>query len=246
MKLPSGPGVPAREAQTAFEEATAGCRRVTSISSEVALGGSVGGRRLPRPRLLVGLAAPSAMRLEAAAAFGPLLILVAQGSEATLLLPHENRVLEHGSPSAILEAMVGVALDAADLRKTITGCADRGDFPSARRVGDWIVVPDARGDLYLRRDGRDGPWRLVAAVHRGVPAGEWRAEFQMFQDGIPRQIRLTSEDRRRFDLRLALSQVDINASLGPEVFRVKIPDSAVPVSLTELRESGPFGDSRAK
>src|SRR5437867_1939423 len=97
MKLPNGPGVPAPNARAAFEEATNACRRVTTMTAEVAVVGTVGGRRL-RARLLTGLRAPASARLEALAPFGaPLFLLVAEGADATLLLPRDDRVLEHGS-----------------------------------------------------------------------------------------------------------------------------------------------------
>jgi hypothetical protein len=47
----------------------------------------------------------------------------------------------------------------------------------------------------------------------------------------------------RTDLRLALSDVDINVPLGPEVFDVEIPGGADPLSLEELRRAGPLGAS---
>ena len=42
----------------------------------------------------------------------------------------------------------------------------------------------------------------------------------------------------RFDLRSALSQVEMNAPLGPDVFEVKVPPSAQPITLDELQRSG--------
>jgi hypothetical protein len=42
-------------------------------------------------------------------------------------------------------------------------------------------------------------------------------------------------------VQLALSQVELNVPLGPEVFRNQIPPSARPISLDELKTSGPLG-----
>ena len=54
------------------------------------------------------------------APFGqPLFIFVATGDDATLLLPRDERVLEHGRPDAVLEAVAGVPLGAADLHDDI-------------------------------------------------------------------------------------------------------------------------------
>ena len=66
-----------------------------------------------RGRLLAGLAAPASARLEAVAPFGPpVFIFVARDDEATLLLPRDRRVLEHGRPTAVLDAVAGVPMSA--------------------------------------------------------------------------------------------------------------------------------------
>ena len=123
MKLPAGAGTPASDAADAFIDATAACNAVSSISAEIAVAGAVGGRRL-HARLLAGLASPASARLEAVAPAGqPLFILVASGDDATLLFPREQRVLPHGRPAAVLEAVAGIPLDPIDLRATLTGCS---------------------------------------------------------------------------------------------------------------------------
>jgi len=81
-------------------------------------------------------------------------------------------------------------------------------------------------------------------VHRNAPRSEWRAEYQDLRDGLPRTIRFASADGR-VDLRLTLSQVEVNVPLGPDAFRVPIPPSAVPISVNELRESGPLAAGAA-
>ena len=62
----------------------------------------------------------------------PLFFFVATGDDATLLLPRDDRVLEHGRPDAVLEAVAGVPLGAADLATTLTGCAP-ASTPTGRR-----------------------------------------------------------------------------------------------------------------
>ena len=94
-------------------------------------------------------------------------------------------------------------------------------------------------DVYLRRSAPDR-WQLAAAVHHSS-SGEWRAEYANFEDGLPRAIRLASADGKRFDLRLALSQVELNVRFGPEVFRIQIPRDAEPITIEELKRSGPLG-----
>ena len=57
MKLPSGPGAPAPDAGNLLAEATRACRGVRTLTAEIAVSGSVGGRRM-RGRLSAGVAAP--------------------------------------------------------------------------------------------------------------------------------------------------------------------------------------------
>jgi hypothetical protein len=239
LKLPSGPGSPAPDAADAFAEATAACRAVSSISADIAASGSVGGQRL-RGHLLTGLAAPASARLEAVAPVGqPLFIFVAKDGDATLLLPREDHVLEHGPPAAVLEAVAGVRLDPAELREALTGCVPAAEALQGRALGnDWRLVTAGATDVYLRRDPKVGHWQLVAAIHKPA-AGGWRADYRDFQDGLPRGVHLVSTDGRRFDLTLTLSQVALNESLGAEVFRVDVPPGAERITLDQLNHARP-------
>ena len=132
----------------------------------MAASGSVGGRRL-RTRLLGGFTAPS-VRLEAIAPAGPpFFIFVATGRDATLLLPRDERVLEHGSPEDVLDAVAGVPLNPIDLRAVLTGCAIAPEPAEARQPNaDWRIVPDGAGHVYLHREAPSGPWRLTNCASR--------------------------------------------------------------------------------
>jgi hypothetical protein len=244
MTLPAGPGVASTDAAAALSQATAACRGVDSLTAEIAVSGSVGGRRL-RGRLLAGLAAPASARLEAAAPFGqPIFIFVARNNEATLLLPRDRRVLEHGRPDAVLEAVTGVPLTPTALLTTITGCSnDRSSaVDEARDLGNgWLMIPGATR-VYLRRDKPANPWRIVAALSRDAAGTEWRAEYSGFADGLPHAIRLASVEQGRFNLRLSVSQLELNVPLGAEAFEVRVDASADPISLDELRDAGPLAD----
>jgi hypothetical protein len=191
--------------------------------------------------MTAGLAPPASARLEAAAPFGaPLFILVASGDDATLLMPHEGRVLEHGQPAAVLEALAGLPADAAELRRALVGCPSAPDASTAREVAeDWRLLTDGADQVYLRRDGKPPAWRLVAIVHRPASGNGWRAEYRDFANGLPRSVRFSGLAPKSFDVRLALSQVETNATLGPEVFRVQIPADAEPITIDELRRARP-------
>jgi hypothetical protein len=242
MKLPAGPGGPAPDAGTALTEALSSCRAVSTITAEIGVSGSVGGRRM-RGRLLAGLASPSSARLEAPAPFGqPVFIFVARDNNATLLLPRASRVLEDGPADRVLEAITGVSMNPSDLLATLTGCGSDGAMADARNLGNgWMMIPGEKR-LYLRRSRGADPWRIVAAVQQDSAGVEWRAEYSEFLNGLPRAIRLASSDGGRFNLRLTLSQVEINVPLEEAVFRVQIPTTTNPITLEELRELGPLAE----
>ena len=248
MKLPSGPGGPAPDAADLLAQATSACRSVRTFTAEIAVSGSVGGRRT-RGRLAAGLAAPASARLEAFAPFGPpLFIFAATGDEATVLLSRDARVLEQGRPDAVLEAIAGVPLGAAELRATLTACTTgAADAAGARRLGDpWRAVPVGAGhEVYLHREGAPAKWRLVATVrHAAGPERGWRAEYGDFENDLPRTVRVTSESDgpSGFDLRLALSQVETNRPLDADVFRIQIPQAATAITLEDLRQWGPLAE----
>jgi hypothetical protein len=239
MKLPTGPGASATDAADVVAQATAACRGIDTITLEISVHGSAGGHRL-RGRLTAGLAKPSSARLEANAPFGqPVFIFVASAADASLLLPRDRRMLEHGRPADVLEAVSGVPLDATGLRTLITGCANGPDASDAVAFGDtWRVVPDGADNVYFRRASGASPWQLVTTMRRDA----WRAEYSMFENNLPRAIHIISQPAGRFDLQMDLSQVEINVPIGPEAFRLERTAGTEPISLDELRQSGPLGE----
>jgi hypothetical protein len=241
MKLPSGPGAPAPDAADALAQATAACRGIRTLTAEVAASGKVSGQRL-RARLLVGVAAPASARIEAVAPFGPpIFILAASNDDTTLLLPRDDRVLQHGRSADVLDAAAGVPVSASDLHAVLTGCAPEVSQPEGRALGnDWRRVTAAGGDvMYLRRAGATQPWQLVTLI-----GARWRADFRDFLNALPRSMRITDAGKTDagsslFDLTLSLSQVETNVPLGAEVFRVDVPATARPIALDELKRARP-------
>jgi hypothetical protein len=243
LKLPSGPGVPAVDAMDVILAATAACQPVSAISLEMSVSGSIAGGRV-RGRLLAGLTRVGAVRLEAVAPAGQPVFILTNGvglvqPGATLLLPRDNRLLERGRFDEVLEAVTGIPLDAPLLFSVLTGCVPSATTGGNALGDDWRVVTAGSFDVYVHRE-KEGSWRLAATQVRGAASG-WRAEYGGFQDGLPRSIRLISLRARAFDLNIALSQVELNPTLGDDVFRIQIPASARPISLDELKQAGPLG-----
>jgi hypothetical protein len=244
MKLPAGPGALAADAADVLTQATAACHGIRTLTAEVAASGTVNGQRF-RARLSAGVAAPASARLEAVAPFGaPAFILVADNDDATLLLPREDRVVQHRRSAEVLDAVAGVPLSAADLHAVLTGCAPVLQQAEGRELGgDWRLLSGAGAvtdRVYIHRASAGQAWLLAAVQH-----GAWMVEYRDHLNGLPRSIRVRSRPAADlgagalFDLTLSLSQVETNVPLDENVFRVTIPASAQQITLEELRRARP-------
>jgi hypothetical protein len=238
LKLPSGDSSPVADASPMLGEATSGCDTLTTITVEIGLSGRAGQVKL-RGRLQAGFAAPDALRVEAIAPFGaPIFVLAGSGGTATLWLPRDERVLQQADPADILDALAGLHVSPADLRAWLAGCPAPGFAPgSARQYGrDWIQVDSGAADaVWLRRGDR---WRVAAER-----AGPLTIEMSDYTTAGPGRVRIRRDaaaDAPALDVRLAVGQVERNVTLGPEAFVVDVPASAQPITIDDLRASGPL------
>jgi hypothetical protein len=243
IALPSGPGLPDPDFQRTFDEATRACRSITSLTAELSLSGRAGSTRL-RARILAGLASPSAIRLEAVAPFGPpAFILAAHERDAVLLLPRDDRFMTGVPVTDILDALVGLDIGPDQMRALLTGCVTPEPTPTGGRTygPDWRGVDLAGATAFLRPT--PAGTRIVAAT-----VGDLSVEYPDAAGGLPSRVRLrTSASGARglaTDLQIAISQLETNPALGPEVFTVEVPADARPLTIDELRRSGPLGRSR--
>jgi outer membrane lipoprotein-sorting protein len=238
--LPTGGGAPFPEAAAAYAEATTACRAVRTLSAELALSGRAGGQKL-RGRILGGFAEPGQVRLEAPAPFGrSVFTLVVRDGAATLVLNREHRVLRDAPPVELVEALTGVALGPDELRSALAGCGLGVDQVASGQTypGEWATVEGARSRTWLRRVG--GAWRLVASSRDAL-----EVRYDEFASGRPSAVRVrtTPAQGAGTDLTLRLTQVDVNVALQPDVFQVDVPPDATPLTLDELRRTGPLGGS---
>ncbi len=238
IALPAGDGVAYANFQEPFAAATAACRDVRALTAELGLSGRVGRTKL-RGRAIVGVARPDSIRLEALAPFGPpVFILAAHGGKATLLLPRDDRVLQDAAPDAIVEALAGVRIDPASLGSALAGCAiDRPAPTSARILGDrWIAIDAGEGrTVFLERVATI--WRV-----RGARTSAFTVTYDEVGPVQPTRITIRAAGSTSAEVRLRVSQVEIDPALGPEAFAVDIPKSAEPITLQELRQAGPLGE----
>jgi hypothetical protein len=239
---PAGNPTPDPTAADTFIAATAACKGFRSIEGELSLSGRAGGERV-RGRILTGLEAGGAVRLEAVAPFGaPFFILAGRSERATLVLPREHRVLTDTSVRDVLERITGLALGAEDLRLIVSGCLVENAAPTDGRQwgGEWKAVTLAPERIaYLRL--QNGQWLLTAADY-----GPWQIAYSGHANGFPRTVRV----RRRaeasaetdIDITARVEQLDVNTQINPRAWTVDVPSDADPMTLDELRSIAPLAD----
>ena len=220
-------------------QVSAGCAAVRTLTAEMALSGRAGRQRL-RGRVLAGFARPASMRLEGVAPFGsPAFILVARTGDGTLLLPRDDRVLRGAKPEDILGALAGVTLGPADLEAILTGCVV--PVPQAmdgrRHANGWASIDLAGGTTLFLQPASGGMWTM-----RGARRAGWQIDYPAWSGGFPRLVRLQSDRAAvMVDVTVGLSQIETNKDLEDAAFTVNVPGDADPITLDELRESGPLG-----
>ena len=232
IALPSGAGVPYPGFPSAYEQATAECRTVDTMTASLALSGRAGSTRL-RGRVDAGLASPDRIRLELfpPLAFGnPAFILVASGANATLVLPRDHRVLQGEPAERIVEVLAGVPLGGRELRQVLAGCGLTTAAPGEGRSypNGWIAADAGDSTIYLSQI--EGRWRVS-----GASRGPIAVQYAGFASGRPMKVNLRASSPLPADITLTLSDVDINLPLGDEVFEARVPADAVPLTLAELK-----------
>lgn len=243
LVLPSGGGTPFPGFAEAFALATESCRGIRSLTAELSLSGRSGRTRV-RGRVLAGIQVPDSIRLEGVAPFGaPGFILAASGGRGTLVMPRDDQVLLDESPEAILEALVGLALRPDELLALATGCVRPAPEAVDGRTypGGWIAIDLADGTRAYLRD-EDGSRRVVAATPPGLIV-----EYSELTSRLPAQLRVRSSEtdsdgKAMTDLTIGVSQTVTNRTLPDAAFEVDVPATAVPITIEQLRQSGPLGD----
>jgi hypothetical protein len=236
VTLPTDTGTPLPEVDRVLGDVTSACAGVRTLTAELALAGRVAGERV-RGRVIAGLARPLAVRLEGVAPFGPpAFILAAHDQEAVLLLPRDRRLVRETSVARLLDALVGLALEADDLRAILTGCVVPAPRPlrGVLHQGGWASIALEEGaTLYLRRQGSQ--W-----IPRAASRDQWQIEYGGWQGGLPRSVRLTSEAQAPtpVDLTVAITQLATNIDLPSSAFTVEVPGETEVMSLEDLRRQG--------
>jgi len=206
----------------------------------MSLSGRAGSERV-RGRILTGLEAGGAVRLEAVAPFGaPFFILAGRNERATLVLPRERRVLSDTGVSEVLERLTGLALGAEDLRQIVVGCFADNAAPSEGRQwpGGWQAVSlGANRTAYLRL--QNGQPLLVAADY-----GAWHVDYSAHAGGFPRLVRVRRAGDGAIDITARIEQLEVNTQINPRAWTVEVPSDADPMTLDELRSIAPLAEKK--
>lgn len=199
-----------------------------------------------RGRVIAGLEAGGAVRLEAPAPFGaPFFILAGRHEIATLILPRERRVLKDTPVSAVLERLTGLSLGADDLRLILSGCLVETPSPTDGRQwpGGWQAVTIGPERVAYLRTVQGRP-ALVAADY-----GPWHVDYSAHANGFPRVVRVRrglGEGGRALakaeviDITARVEQLEVNTQINSRAWVVQVPSDADPMTLDELRSIAPL------
>ena len=197
-----------------------------------------------RGDLLGALARPASLRLVGVTPFGaPSFVLVAEPTDAVLILPRDQRVVVGATAGDLLATLAGVALGADDFRAVLTGCIVPNPRPTGARIHEngWIAV-SINGETTAYLEIVDGVPVVIAGRRPGLTV--WYSEHVR---GLPRRIDIQAMDSAGVTtvLTATLSQVNINVELSPDVFVAQIRDDYVPITLDQFRRAaGPLEGPR--
>lgn len=238
---PAGGGTPFPEAAEVWSAATARCRDARVFVAEIRINGWVGSRDTRiAPTMHGAVTRTDDIYMEVPAPFGsPFLQMAGRSGNATLVLPRDRRVLREPARE-IVAALTGLRWGARELLDVLSGCAvtPAGDVRGERFGRDVRMTLSPTAHAWVREDG--GRWQVRAAQIDG-----WLVEYRLFQDAWPREVRVTAAGATPVDLKFSLSKVQVNIELPASAFTLTAPEGFDPMSLEELRASGPLREREA-
>lgn len=237
---PVSTGVPAADAQAIWTPIATGCRATTAYRGAFGLTGQVGDRRirgLASARLNTALSSAGDIGLEATVSGQLVFRLGGNADNAVLLLRDPVRTVA-ARPDDILESLIGVKVGPERLLAIVAGCVTRDDVVGRAFRHDRLLEIVA-GDVTVYLEPAGASWRVRAGRFDDV-----LVDYGAIVDGTPRDVRIQSAaaGRPAVSLDLRVQVVQTNATLDAALFRVNVPDDAAPISLDELRRTGPLGE----
>lgn len=234
---PVGPGEPAPDVAAAWDAARAACASVETVAGPLALSGRIGARRilgLASTTLDVAIDRAARLALEARVAGQVLFRLGGTVDRATLWMREDNRVAT-GTAVELLDGLMGAGVTPGRLREILAGCPATSVVPDGgQRHGRVVEASFDRVTVWLEPKG--STWTV-----RAWAFDDWEVTYDWYVRGAPE--RVTIESRAgvipAVSLTLALARLDRNVDIPAEAFTVVVPEGARPMTLDELRASGP-------
>lgn len=233
--LPALTPTPAADTSEIWSAVSASCRAMTGARAALGLTGRVRDQRIPGlagATLFAAVSGDGEIGLEARVSGQLVFRLGGTSSNATLLLPSDNRVVR-GPADDIVDALVGLRLGPERLLAILGGCISRsGDVRHGERYGKVLRVETADAVVYLEPTG--SPWFVRAGTAEGLGV-EYRRQAGDLRDITFRSRSGTSTG---VSVVLHVKELDLAPALTPSLFSVVVPDDARPMSLQQLREFG--------
>ena len=227
---PAGPGAPAPDAATAWEEATKTCRTVTTFAPTLRLSGKVAGSRVPGLTVLGAVTAAGGLRLQATAASRTIFELAGTNERATFYWREDNKVAT-ARADELVDALIQLKLGADALLPILTGCVTRTATVSrGARYGDQLAITTDTGRVFLQQ--KPG-WRAFYGDVQGLAV-----QYTWADAPFPREVVLNAQRDTPSEVQLRLRMDEgpiVNSALGPETFALTVPSTAVAMTLDEVR-----------
>jgi hypothetical protein len=215
------------------------CRDLRALTADLRIAGRVEGDRV-RGTLQVGVEA-GGVRMEGVPPFGaPVFVLAGRAEAATLLFARDGVFVRDVPVSALMDAVVGVALTPPDLLALLGGCGVSARTPSgARSIGTGWVRVDFPGDIsaWFRSEGGGTPSLRV------VDTRDWRVDYEPPRHEQALRGVLTRKGGAVTVLSFEVSAPERLTALPDAAFDVHIPADAKALPLEQLRRHRALADS---
>jgi hypothetical protein len=224
---PVGPGVPAPDAADTWTQATTYCRGAKTYSAMLNLGAA-------GANVQTTVTSDGRVFIGAIVAGRPRFTLAGTRDAATLVL-HDDRRVVRAPAAAIVEAVLGTAIEPAAWMAVLTGCLTPSHDPrDLARVEGYLRVTTSEGQVYLQRQA--GVWRVRGGETLGLIVDyEWR------ESRFPTRVRARSEPGGTVETKLTLEtgQLSVNDTVPDALFGPPPgAATAAPMTLEELRDAG--------
>jgi outer membrane lipoprotein-sorting protein len=183
--------------------------------------------------LLVAFERPDKLRVELLAPFGgSRWLAVVRGEEVTVLFPSRREFLRQAAVSEVLAALVGVRWEAGEVMAVLSGSGvPLGGAPPtcAFQEGETLRLE------FGLDDGATQSLRLRGAQVIEASTPEYRVRYPTAwtsrRRSAPDRIEVGDE---KLAASLVVSDLDINVSMDPELFRLEIPPGTSRVEVREI------------